>query len=256
KKDYAMAQQNKPAASKPKQDLPLFYKNPVVIDKNVHGTTGVVPLRDYGFARNVNAVPIALVELPQVVSTYPVVFTAGNLAMPVALLGLHEGENLFVDEKGNWQKDTYIPAYIRRYPFIFAEHGDTLTLCIDDQPGILSAKDGEKMFDDNKDMTPFTTNALEFCKSYHTASQETAQFAAILQDADLLVERHATIRVEGQQPYQLSGFRQLDEEKFRNLSADQLADWHKKGWLGALYAHILSVSNWQKLFTLAHQSKK
>jgi hypothetical protein len=256
-----MAQQKKPnntpTPATTTQQLPLFYQSPTVIDKNKHSNHGIIPLQDYSFARYVNAVPITLVELPQVVAFYPVVFTAGDIAQPVALLGLREGQNLFVDDKGGWLKNTYIPAYIRRYPFIFAAQpgNDTLTLCVDDMPNILSSEKGEKLFDAQGEMTPFTANALEFCKSYHAASQETAHFAAILQDTDLLIERHATIRIEGQPPYQLSGFRQLDEQAFRALPAAQLAEWHQKGWLGALYAHLLSTANWQKLFEQAQKAK-
>jgi hypothetical protein len=249
-----MAQQNKHTQQGPQQTMPLFYKNPVMLDKQRHAQAGVLPLQNYEFARHVNAVPVTLVELPLVVSCYPVVFTSGDVAMPVALLGLHEGENLFVDKQGAWVENNYIPAYIRRYPFIFADQGnDKLTLCVEDSDGILSQTEGEKLFLEQGEMTEFTASALEFCKSYHAASQETALFAAQLQDVNILIERQATIRIEGHDPYQLAGFRQIDEEKFRQLDSVVLAQWHQQGWLGALYASLLSTANWQKLFSLAHQ---
>jgi hypothetical protein len=250
-----MAQKNKKTKQNAPQNMPLFYTNPVMLDRQTHAQTGVRPLQNYDFARHVNAVPITLIELPLVVSCYPIVFTSGDAAMPVALLGLHEGKNLFVNEDGTWQENCYIPAYIRRYPFIFADQGhDKLTLCVEDAKGILSQTEGERLFSEQGEMTEFTASVLGFCKSYHAASQDTASFAAQLQKADILIERQATVRIEGRESYQLAGFRQIDEEKFRKLDPALVAQWHEKNWLGALYASLLSMSNWQTLFNLA-QSK-
>ncbi len=238
------------------QDLPLFYKNPVMLDKVKHRFHGVATKSsNYNFAQNINAVPITLIELPQIMMNYPIVFTAGAMPFPVALLGLRDGQNLFVNQDGQWAQDRYIPAYIRRYPFIFADQGNSenFTLCIDDVSDWLLNNDGEKLFTADGDMTQLTENALEFCKSYHAASAETLRFAKALQESDILVDRNATIQIDGQPNFQLSGFRQVDEEKLRNLPSETVLQWHKEGWLAMLYTHLLSTQNWQRLFGLMQE---
>ena len=258
-----MATKNAPASDAATQngapvDLPLFYQNPVMLDKSKHRTSGVATKNsNYTFAKNVNAVPVTLIELPQIMMAYPIVFTAGPLAFPAVLLGLRDGENLFVDSKGQWNDGSYIPAYIRRYPFIFADqpNGDQLTLCIDDTNDWLMNKGGERLFTDEGEMTPLTENALEFCKSYHAASQETLRFAKALQESGILVERNATIQVEGKDPFQLSGFRQVDEAKLRALPEETVIQWHRDGWMAMVYAHLLSTQNWQKLFDVLQKQK-
>lgn len=247
------------AAAKAPVDLPLFYQNPVMLDKAKHRTYGVATKNsNYAFAQNVNAVPVTLIELPQIMMHYPIVFTAGELAFPAVLLGLRDGENLYVDKKGQWKQDVYIPAYVRRYPFIFADQpqNDQLTLCIDDVKDWLLENGGERLFNDDGEMTALTQNALEFCKSYHAASQETLRFAQALQDSGILVERNATIQIEGKEPFQLTGFRQIDETKLRDLPEATVAQWHREGWLAIAYAHLLSTQNWQKLFDTLQTNNK
>lgn len=246
-----MASKNATSTAPQVTDLPLFYTNPVMLDKVKHRESGVaIKNSNYSFAQNVNAVPVTLVELPQIMMHYPIVFTAGELAFPAVLLGLRDGENLFLDAEGQWAENVYVPAYIRRYPFIFADQpqSDQLTLCIDDVKEWLLDKDGERLFTDEGEMTALTENALEFCKSYHAASQETLRFAKALQESGILVDRNATIQIEGKDPFQLSGFRQIDETKLRALPDETVLQWHREGWLAMAYAHLISTQNWQKLF--------
>ena len=229
----------------------LFYDKPMLLDSVRHADLALQELDDLGFARASNAIPINLVEFPLVARDYPIGFLGeGDDVYPVAIVGL-QADNLFVDGKGRWKPGVYIPAYVRRYPFIFAENTEAseLSLCLDDTPKVIAKKGGHKLFESGKP-TVVTERALEFCKSYHAAALATKPFAKALFDAGLLVERQAETQLNDGSSFMLRGFKTIDEAKLMQLDAETLADWSKKGWLAAAYAQILSSFNWATLLDL------
>lgn len=228
--------------------LPLFYKNPMPLDAKVHANYALKKNFGFAFTKDVNAVPINLIEMPQICHFYPIAFSPDNNATPVAILGLRDGENLFL--KGDqWEANAYIPAYIRRYPFIFSEMpgGDQLTLCVDQDKDIIQEKGEQAFFDADGKPTELSKNALEFCKSYHAAAQATMEFSKALAASGLLVDREAQINVVGNRRINFSGFRIIDEQKLAALDDKIFLDWRKKGWLPFLYAHLFSGAQWQRL---------
>src|SRR5262245_41509961 len=104
--------------------LPQFYRNPVPLDPVRHAKAGLKNRDDFGFARGTNAIALTGAEFASAARAYPIVFSAAAPVVPFAVVGLRDGDNLFLDAAGNWREDTYIPAYVRRYPFIFFEIAD------------------------------------------------------------------------------------------------------------------------------------
>lgn len=238
--------------------LPLFYKKPVALDKSAHANMSLTQKMSFDFAATVNAVPVTMIELPNIMQFYPIAFSSQAPATPLAILGLRDGENLFINEKGEWLPNTYIPAYIRRYPFIFAtnETGDRLTLCVDDVPGILEKSDTNLLFTASGELTDLTANALEFCRSYQAAAEQTQAFSHALEGSDILIDRHAEVRMTDGKVMTLSGFRQVDEQKYYELPEATILEWHKNHWTRFVYAHLFSVGNWQRLFAMMEQRLK
>lgn len=234
------------------ENFPLFYKNPVPLDASQHKALSLKKGFGLGFARDVNAVPVNMIEMPQICHAYPIAFSPDASATPVAILGLRDNENLYLNSKSEWLSDTYVPAYIRRYPFIFSEtqNGEQLTLCIDVCDDVVDSKGDQKFFDAEGKPTSLAQNALEFCKSYHAAAQQTAEFSQALVKADLLVVRQAEIVVPGGRKINFSGFRIVDEQKFSKLDGKTFLDFRDKGWLPFLYAHLFSGVQWQRLTRL------
>jgi hypothetical protein len=233
----------------PASNMPLFYSAPAPLDAKKHAKLGLKSNFGLGFTNKVNAVPINMIEMPQVCHFYPIAFSPDGNATPVALLGLRDSENLFVNDKGEWDEDTYIPAYIRRYPFIFSEipGSEQLTLCVDMNNAFIDEKSDQKFFDAEGKATTLSQNALEFCKSYHAAAQQTLQFSKALADSGLLIDRTAEINVGGGKRINFSGFRIIDEKKLAEMSDKDFLEWRKKGWLPFLYAHLFSGGQWQRL---------
>ena len=113
-----------------------IYKNPIFLNSVTHKSVKVAPVTEYKFAGQLNSVVIVGQEFLEAAKFYPVVFTKGqnDEIIPVALLGLRNSENLFIDDKGKWREGSYIPAFFRRYPFILASNvgqDGSFAVCVD-----------------------------------------------------------------------------------------------------------------------------
>lgn len=235
--------------------MPLFYKKPTPLDAKAHAKLALKKNFGLGFTKGVNAVPINLIEMPQICHYYPIAFSPDGSGTPVAIMGLRDNENLFLNDKGEWAAETYIPAYIRRYPFIFSEMpgNDQLSLCIDMDESLVEENGEQKFFDEDGKPSTLANNALEFCKSYHAAAKHTIEFGKALADAGLLVQRQAEISVGSNKKINFSGFRIVDEAKLADLDEKTFLAWRKKGWLPFIYAHLFSGAQWQRLTKLLNE---
>lgn len=227
----------------------LFYENPRPLDVVRDARLRVREIADLSFARNVNTIPINLVEFPAIARHYPIGFV-GEAANPMAIVGLQR-QNLFLDKQGRWKAGIYVPAFVRRYPFIFADTDskDQFSLCIDDTPQTVSETEGRPLFAGDQP-TALTSQALEFCRSFHQAAMATDLFAKAIRDSGLLVERQADAQLAAGASFTLRGFKSIDPEKLRKLPAKTLGQWNEKNWLVPLYAHIQSMTNWNNLIEL------
>jgi hypothetical protein len=232
--------------------MPLFYKNPLPLDASRHANLALKKNFGLSFTRNVNAVPINMIEMPQICHFYPIAFAPDESATPVAILGLRDNENLFLNGKGEWEAETYIPAYIRRYPFIFSEipNSDQLTLCMDMDSSVTEENGEQRFFDKEGKPTDLSNNALEFCKSYHAAARQTVEFSSLLNELDLLVVRQAEIVAPNNRKINFSGFRIIDEQKLAQLDDKKFLELRTKGFLPFIYSHLFSGAQWQRLTKL------
>ncbi len=239
-------------ASQPAQQLPLFYQNLTPLSSEVHKDWGLVQRTDLKFARNTHAVPIIVDEFVQVQRNFPIVFTDGEDAVPLALVGLKEGVNLFIDDEGKWAESAYIPAYVRRHPFMLARlqpDSDVLSLVFDDAANLLSADAAEKLFDAERKPTETTDNIMKFCESFEQGIGRTKSFMEELQSLDLLMEGQAQIQnPDMPEPARFAGFRMIDEKKLQNIRGDQARKMVQNGMMGLIYAHLFSLSQMRELF--------
>ena len=256
-KDKSGSSGNK-AANQGGTAMPLFYKDPAPLDAKKHAKLGLKKNFGFGFSREINAVPINLIEMPQICHHYPIAFSPDANATPVAILGLRDNENLFVDKDGRWEEGCYIPSYVRRYPFIFSEvpGNDQLTLCVDMDKSVVAENAEQPFFEKDGKPSALSTNALEFCKSYHAASQQTLAFSKMLAQSGLLIERAAQINIPGNRRINFSGFRIVDEQKLAELKDKDFLEWRKQGLLPFLYAHLFSGAQWQNLTLLLNRRVK
>lgn len=227
---------------------PLFYRNPEPLDKARHKGLGVAEKGNFAFARSTNVALLTLMEFALASRTYPIVFAAGDEPMPVAVLGLRNQDNLFVSD-GTWVESTYIPAYIRRYPFAFLESPDkkTLTLCVDVDSDAVVSTSATKFFEENGDPSAFTRAALEFCRSFQAQYNQTREFGALLKRHDLLVTRQADITMPTGDKTAVRDFLVVDETRLNELGGDVFLEFRKLGLLPPIYFHLMSLANFRDL---------
>lgn len=244
------------AAPKNNPQMPIFYQQPTPLDSRKHGQWGVKRNFGFGFSAQVNAVPINVIEIPQIASFYPIAFSPDASATPVAIMGLRDNENLFVQPDGNWEQNTYVPAYIRRYPFIFSEipgAEDQLTLCVDMNEDVVAENGEQKFFEPDGKPSQLSNQALEFCKSYHAAAMQTLEFGKILNASGLLTERSVQVTATGNRRINFTGFRAVDEKKLSELPDAEFLNLRKEGLLPFIYAHLFSVTQWQRMTGLLNK---
>ncbi|HYD99895.1 MAG TPA: SapC family protein [Alphaproteobacteria bacterium] len=232
--------------------LPLFYRRPAPLDTRRHAGGGLAAVDDVRFAAKANAVPLAAPEFFRAQVDMPIVFTTGAQPTAHAVLGLVEDENLFVGEDGRWLAGAYVPAYVRRYPFIFFQPQQAdgrLVLCLDEAAEQYTQSGGRPLFADGQP-SELTQTALKFCADYQTQIGATAPFVAALAEKGLLVENQAEAALAKGGSFRLGGFQVVDEAKLADLDADTVVDWHRKGWLALIHAHLMSMGRWQNLVDL------
>ena len=236
------------ATQAPNQSLPLLYTEIEPLSSNVHGTMKIKAVDKAPVIGSTHAIPATVDEFPLLARHYPIVFSAGDDPVPLALMGLSEGVNAFLDESGKaLDPHIYIPAYIRRYPFLLAKlrpDTDELSLCFDPTIGAIGDfDDGERLFDDNGEPSEATKAILQFCEQFETAGQRTQAFMQDIKQSGLLMDGEVAIQPEGApQPFVYRGFRMVDEEKFRELRGDELRRMNQSGMLPLIFAHLFSLS--------------
>ncbi|SKB33501.1 SapC family protein [Sphingopyxis flava] len=241
-------------------NLPLFYKDLAPLSSVDHADFRARSMDSADFLVDQHAVPLTTDEFSSACRFFPIVFSAGDNPVPLALMGMNEGMNTFVDADGKLINPVYIPAYIRRYPFLLARlrpDSDELSLCFDPTAGAIGKFDeGDQLFEDGKP-TEATNAILEFCKNFEEAGQRTGMFMEELKKADLLMDGEVSITPEGSsQPYIYRGFQMVDEAKLRELRGDVLRKMMQNGMLGLIFAHLFSLQLMREVFAEQVKSGK
>ncbi len=240
----------KPAAAPP-PPLPLFYRSLMAVDPARHGGKSLKDRIGYGFARGTHAVLLNGGEFEAAARHFPIVFAPAPQSAALAVLGVRPNSNLFVNAKDDWRAGTYLPAYVRRYPFIFHESEDQqrYTLCIDEGSGALEDGGGRPLFADGKP-TELTQNALQFCAAFQRDHLATRAFVSDLGERGLLVPNEAAITLTSGEKLTVTGFHIIDRDRFAALPDSAILEWRRKGWLGWAYAHFVSQGSWSALADL------
>ena len=240
-------------ASAPQQSLPLFYNQLEPLSSQTHADFRI-RIRDKApFLAKQHAVPVTVEEFPLVQRFLPIVFSVGDDPVPLALMGLNEGVNTFFDDEGTLiEPNFYVPAYIRRYPYLLARlrpDADELSLCFDPSSDTIGAfEDGDKLFE-NGEPTETTKNILQFNEQFEQAGARTAMFMKDLKELDILIDGEVTIQHAGNdQPFIYRGFQMVNEEKLNELRGDQLRKIQKSGLPALVYAHLFSLALMRDIF--------
>ncbi len=235
----------------------LFYSKPEPLSPEMHGKLGVQRMDGpFGFARAGHAVPLTVGEFPLAAVTGPIIFV-GDDKMPIAVMGLNAGENMFLRADGLFEPGAYIPAYIRRYPFVFAndDASKQMVLCIDRAAEFI-VEGGDMPFFEGTEPSAYTKGCIEFCNNFEIERQRTMSFIQLLKDLDLFETKTANftpVNADGTagEPQQIAEYFGVSEEKLNKLPADKLVEIRDNGALAQIYAHLLSLVGWDRLVAVA-----
>ncbi|MPZ45283.1 MAG: multidrug transporter [Betaproteobacteria bacterium] len=228
----------------------MIYESAVPVSRAHHEQLSVQVGDDYAFSRNVNSVPLTAVEFPHAGLEYAIVFAGNETAvMPAVILGLRNDENLYLSDKGAWQAK-YIPAFVRRYPFVFSSQNDgkTFTLCIDERfAGFNREGKGQRLFADDGKPSGYTENVLKFLQEYQAQFQRTRAFCRKLKEHDLLEPMQAQVTTQKGERLSLSGFMAVNRDRLKKLSGDVLAQLAATDELELIYLHLQSMRNFNQM---------
>ena len=236
----------------------LFYKNPQPLNPEQHAGLGVKKIDEpFGFLREAHAVPVTVTEFGMAGTSYPVIFV-GETYQPVAVMGVRDGENLFVTAEGQAEQDFYMPAFVRRYPFVFANdnQGERLLLCIDRDAPMVTNQPEVALFE-NGQPTEFTQNAINFCEEFERQRRATVEFVNLVSSLGLFEEKSVMYQPRDPQgnpvgeQQKIADYWAIDEAKLNNLDDEGFKKLREQGALGAIYAHMISLLNWQRIITRA-----
>ncbi|KTE24151.1 MULTISPECIES: SapC family protein [unclassified Sphingopyxis] len=247
-------------ATAPANNLPLFYKDLVPLSSIDHTDYHARSLDTAEFLVGQHAIPLTSDEFVSASRYFPIVFSSGENPVPLALMGLNEGVNIFVDDQGKLINPVYVPAYVRRYPFMLARlnpDSEDLSLCFDPtSPAIGKFEEGDALFADGQPTEP-VNSVLEFCRTFEEAGQRTSMFVEELKKADLLMDGEVAIQPEGNdKPFIYRGFQMVDENKLRELRGDVLRKMMQNGILALIFAHLFSLQLMREIFAEQVRSGK
>jgi hypothetical protein len=240
--------------------LPPGYSSVTGLDRVKHAGLGLPPDRNYHWCSKLNSMFLNAVELPKAALDYPIAFVRESSSgeyLPVAVLGLRSGENVFVDDAGRWRPNTYLPGYVRRYPFCIAEvpamegREAQRLFCVQEDQLVPSAT---PFFDAQGEPTEAWKPVKDLVEALESARQQTRAFTRRLEAFGLFASFDAlAIPSGGAQQMRLVGLYRVDEEKLNALGSREQKLLISKGELRAIYAHLLSVENLGKLLDLTTQ---
>jgi SapC len=240
------------ASAPPANALPLLFNDLTPLSSVEHATWKARPTETAPFLSTQHAIPVTIDEFSTAQRYFPIIFSTGENPVPLALMGLNEGVNCFVDAEGKLIEQVYVPAYVRRYPFLLArlrDNSDELSLCFDPTADAIGPFDaGEPLFVDGQP-SEATKGILGFCEQFEQAGQRTTAFMKELTDADLLMDGEVAIQMaDNEQPFVYRGFQMVNEEKLRELRGDTLRKMMKSGLLPLVHAHLFSLGLMREVF--------
>jgi hypothetical protein len=239
-------------ADAPQNALPLLYKDLVPLSSVDHASWKTRQLESAPWLQDQHAIPVTVDEFASAQRFFPIIFSSGDSPVPLALLGLNEGVNVYMGEDGKFTENVYVPAYVRRYPFMLAKlrpDTDELSVCFDPTADAIGPfDDGEPLFVDGQPADA-TKQILEFCEQFEQAGQRTEAFMKDLVESELLMDGELSIQPDAEKPpFIYRGFQMVNEEKLRDLRGDQLRKMNQSGMLPLIYAHLFSLAQMREVF--------
>ena len=225
-----------------------MFDNLEALDTDKHKDLRFTQARDFGFSAGLASAPLSASEVVEAAKCFPVVFPTEGPLLPLAMLSVQEGVNSFVDAGGKWL-GSYVPAHVRRYPFILGntDTPDNYTIMLDPKAPHFTDPGGEALFADDGERGPTLNKVVEFLSAFQQEITATEQLLKPLDEAGILtVQRLELADFEGKTAT-IEGVRAIDREKLFALDDAVLAGWVRDGMMNMIDAHLASLNNFVAL---------
>jgi len=250
-------------ASAPQSNpLPIFYNDLIPLSSQEHAGWRTRSIDQAPFLAKQHAVPLTVDEFIPAQRFLPIIFSAGEDPVPLGLMGLNEGMNTMFHDDGKLRNTTYVPAFIRRYPWMLAKlrpDSEEMSLCFDPTSDAVGAfEQGDALFDADGKPSEITGNVLKFCEEFEQSAQRTGQFMKELKETGLLMDGEVSIQPgePDSKPFLYRGFQMVNEEMLRDMRGDQLRKLNQNGMLPLLYAHLFSLQLMSEVFRMQVEQGK
>jgi len=226
-----------------------MFKSIVAISKELHSNKKVKELASFDFASKLNVASIMVHEFSKAASIYPIVFIEdkeNDKFRAVVLLGLEEGENLFVQD-GKWMA-SYVPSIIRRYPFVLAqtEDEDKFTICIDEESGLISDTEGQLILDENGEPQELIEKVKKYLSELQQMEKFTDSFCSYLKENNMFTPLNMKVKFKNEIK-NINGAYVVNEDRLNAISDEKYLEFKNKQYIPAIYAHLGSLSQIERL---------
>lgn len=227
-----------------------IYQSVQVLKVDTHRKVRVRPIQKLDYAKGVTDTLLTIDEFFSAARSQPIVFGRGENGhhFPAALLGLGRQRNWFVDKEGKWKSGEYMPAFLRRYPFVFVQSEGTSYLAIDERSQAFNEEEGELLFDDEGKATKYTQVVMGFLQEYEAANKRTEVFCAELERLELF-EPIVIQKWVGFQAPLLRNIKRISERKLEKLPLEERDALVTKGYYKLIVAHLISLGHIERIST-------
>lgn len=216
----------------------------VQVSRSEHAQSAYRPFSNYQHARGMTVAALVRTEMVQASMAMPLAFAVeGEQTALVAVMGLAEGQNLFVAPDGRWV-GAYVPAVLRAHPFALAATAEgTPVLVIDEEALVAAGTAGcEPIFAEDGELTEKMAGVMRFLGALQQDEAGTKAAAAALRAAGVIVPWELELKgKDGSR--RIEGLNRIDEAALNALPAEQFAALRTHGALAVAHAQMFSMGH-------------
>jgi len=227
-----------------------IYQNVELLSSDTHRQVRVREIKKATYAKHVTDSLITVEEFYAASRSQPIVFAKGEDGKHFAavMLGLGRKTSWFVDSMDMWKSGEYMPAFLRRYPFVFVKDDDKETsyLAVDQASGAFNEQEGEPLFGVDGAPSRYTQKVLGFMQAFEAAHVQTQAFCEELERLKLL-ESITINKWVGYQAPILKNIKRVNESRLDKLPKEELQSLVEKGYYKLIIAHLISLGNVERI---------
>lgn len=217
----------------------------VELSSNEHKKLNVIPSAIIEYASKQHVLPVSAVEIAHAATCFPVFMSRNKVDGGwsfSAMTGFLLNQNLFV-EKGAWQP-VYQPSALRTYPLYLMKSpkdSEKFTVGFDPQNSAFSLSEGKELFVAEGKPSEHLAAVTKLLENELQHMQASFHFANTLENLGLLKAIDLKVIYVNEQYSTIQGLHTIDEDKFKTLPAETLAQLNEQGYLMPIHAMLMSI---------------